>query len=551
VAGVLYLALRWSESVGQDDFLPYKADRWLLALAFVYGLSLTHHRTMLLWGPGLLVFVLWNQPGLVRRGWLLVKAAVLCLLPLLLYLYIPLRAWQLHETRVLAGLLPWITGSDFGGHLTEGLLQMDVPAQLARYTELLVRQYTWVGVGLGLVGFVWLLANRRRARFAALTGLSFVLLSMFALAYRYGDPSQATYNLHVYLLPAYLIWAVWMGAGVASLQSSVLSRLSAVSSWRPPVSWLLPTAVCLLPACLLLTTFPAVDMSRNDSVARYARAVLALPFERNALVFGEWDHITPLWYLQQVEGLRPDLDIVDAPVLSQDWTTYIAEQADAGRPVYFYRGPTRTDARYEVAAFGPGGYPVKPGLGGYTARTDRPFRDVGVPGLVRLVRVGDSRPSHPTAFDFAGRVMLVGYDAAASTPAGAPMPVTLYWRAGQADANYRVSLRLLDTASRVVAQMDKPSDDFYDYRYSMTHWPAGITIRDRYSLDVPPDTPPGTYTLEVRVYGDAGDLSVAPRGGPDTAARLGTVIVGPAAALVDTYGIIAQAETEGQRTCPR
>jgi hypothetical protein len=278
-------------------------------------------------------------------------------------------------------------------------------------------------------------------------------------------------------------------------------------------------------------------MSRNDSVARYARQVLALPFAPQAVVFGEWDHITPLWYLQRVEGIRPDLTIEDAPVLSQDWTTYIAEQADAGRPIYFYRGPTRTDARYDVEACGPGGY-------GYTARTDRPFRDVGVPGLVRLVRVGDSRPAHSTAFDFAGKVTLAGYDSAAEVRPGASLPVTLYWRAANPDADYRVSLRLLDATNRVVAQMDKPSDDFYDYRYPMTHWPADSTIRDRYPLDVPPDTPPGTYTLEVRVYGDAGDLIA--NGGPDTAARLGIVIVGPAAALVDTYGIIAQAETEVQ-----
>ncbi len=566
VAAVLYLALRWAEkpspipnplplpppprpspnsgggSLGEGRSQEERrghSDRWLLALAFVYGLSLTHHRTMLLWAPGLLVFVLWTQPRLLRRGWLMAKAAVLGLLPLLLYLYIPIRAWQLHDTRVLGGLLPWITGSDFGGHLVEGLVQMDVPTQLARYVDLLVRQYTWVGVGLGLIGLLWLFWPRRanasppcagpvpkvegegpgegsfsgetpwpaRTRFAALTGLSFLLLSVFALAYRYGDPAQATYNLHVYLLPAYLIWALWIGAGVAGLAAYLV---------EPGLSLLL----VLVPAFLAFTTYPAVDMSRNDSVARYARSVLALPFEREALVFGEWDHITPLWYLQQVEGIRPDLTIEDAPVLDHNWAAYIAEQAAAGRPIYFYRGPTRTDARYDVEPFGPGGY-------GYTARTDRPFRDVGVPGLVRLVpAANDGRPTHLASFDFAGQVVLVGYDAPADTPADWPLPIALYWRAGpHLNANYRVSLRLLDFAGRVVAQMDKPSDDYYDYRYPMTHWPADTTIRDQYQLNLETGTPPGTYTLEVRVYGDAGDLAV--NGGPDTAARLGAVTVAP------------------------
>jgi len=104
--------------------------------------------------------------------------------------------------------------------------------------------------------------------------------------------------------------------------------------------------------------------------------------------------------------------------------------------------------------------------------------------------------------------------------------VTLYWRAGpHLDADYRVSLRLLDSMGRVVAQMDKPADDFYDYRYPMTHWPTGQTIRDRYQLDLETGTPPGTYTLEVRVYGDAGDLPLSDGSGP--AARPGIVTVAP------------------------
>ena len=532
VAGVLYLALRWSETPSPDlppskGYSPAQpgdrggwgglrgghADHWFLALALVYGLSLTHHRTMLLWGPGLAIFVLWTQPGLLRRGRLLAKAALLCLLPLLLYLYIPLRAWQLDDQRVLAGLLPWITGSDFGGHLGAGFLQMDVPTQLARYTELLVCQYTWVGVGLGLVGLAWLLW-RRRVRFTVLTGLSFLLLSAFALAYRYGDPMQATYNLHVYLLPAYLVWALWMGAGATALLA-ITTRILQPAICRFAICLLF----ALLPLALLFTTYPAVDMDRNDTVARYARRVLAQPFAPDALVFGEWDHITPLWYLQQVEGLRPDLTIVDAPVLDRHWTAHIAAQADAGRPIYFYRGPTRTDARYDVEPFGPAAY-------GYVARTDRPFREVAVPGLAHLVRASSDAPAHTTAFDFAGRVTLVGFDAAMDVPADAPLPVTLYWRAGPAlEADYRVSLRLLDMASRVVAQMDKPADDFYDYRYPMTHWPADATIRDKYQLALSPGSPPGTYTLEVRVYGDAGELSV--NGGPGTAAQVGPVTVAP------------------------
>ena len=84
VALVLYLALRWAET------------RWpatLNLLAFTYGLSLTHHRTMLLFAPVLLGFVWWQEKSVlwrdVRR---LVRLLLLFLLPLLFYLYLPWAA---------------------------------------------------------------------------------------------------------------------------------------------------------------------------------------------------------------------------------------------------------------------------------------------------------------------------------------------------------------------------------------------------------------------------------------------------------------------------
>ena len=61
-------------------------------LALLVGLGLAHHRTIVLALPGAAVYLLWSVPGIwrPRRAWLLWLAALL--LPLLLYLYLPLRA---------------------------------------------------------------------------------------------------------------------------------------------------------------------------------------------------------------------------------------------------------------------------------------------------------------------------------------------------------------------------------------------------------------------------------------------------------------------------
>ncbi|NIN64846.1 MAG: hypothetical protein GTO63_09125, partial [Anaerolineae bacterium] len=63
----------------------------LYLLAFEYGLSLTHHRTMLLLAPAAIFFLLLVDRRLFTSRRLLARLAVLMLAPLVLYLYIPLR----------------------------------------------------------------------------------------------------------------------------------------------------------------------------------------------------------------------------------------------------------------------------------------------------------------------------------------------------------------------------------------------------------------------------------------------------------------------------
>ena len=144
----LYLLLRWEEArsqesgvrsqgsgvresggSGQSSFqLPASSfaassDRWLAAAALVFGLGMAHHRMIALLLPAALVFIFWTDPGLIRqpRRWV---APLLCaFIPLLLYLYLPIRGQtvtSLDGTFVptLAGTLDWITARGYSIFLT-------------------------------------------------------------------------------------------------------------------------------------------------------------------------------------------------------------------------------------------------------------------------------------------------------------------------------------------------------------------------------------------------------------------------------------------------
>ncbi len=110
---------------------------------------------------------------------------------------------------------------------------------------------------------------------------------------------------------------------------------------------------------------------------------------------------------------------------------------------------------------------------------------------------------------------------------GAAITVALWWTAGQPPPlDYSVSVFLLDAAGALVAQHDGPP---LDGRAPTSTWPPGALQFDAHTVHLPPDLPPGSYTLGVKVYwyGDGQPLPVETgQGAPGSFAPLGTLVVG-------------------------
>jgi hypothetical protein len=65
------------------------------------------------------------------------------------------------------------------------------------------------------------------------------------------------------------------------------------------------------------------------------------------------------------------------------------------------------------------------------------------------------------------------------------------------DRDYLVFTHLLGGDERIYGQHDKiAASDAYPTSY----WRKGTIIRDKYEIQISPDTPPGDYTLEVGLY---------------------------------------------------
>ncbi len=99
-------------------------------------------------------------------------------------------------------------------------------------------------------------------------------------------------------------------------------------------------------------------------------------------------------------------------------------------------------------------------------------------------------------------VRLLGYDlATTSIEPGGVLELTLYWQAlRQIEHFYAVFNHLIGPDGTVIAQADSwPQGGAYPTLY----WLPNEVVEDSYTIPVPPDTPPGEYTLQVGMYDGA------------------------------------------------
>lgn len=200
---------------------PYQYRNHILLLFFLVGLSLTHHAMTLLFIPGLLVYIwlvyrsFWRSPGLIV-GSLLVAA-----LPLLLYLYIPLRSgpeaspWyhqRLGDTTLMLYANDWQSFLDYvtGRSISIGFNGLaEALGGLPQALLLWRLNFNWAGLVLIVVGLA-ILVWRRSWPVLAVTGLYALFQGLFNFFYGIGD-------ILVYYIPLYLMAVIWIGFAAQSI----------------------------------------------------------------------------------------------------------------------------------------------------------------------------------------------------------------------------------------------------------------------------------------------------------------------------------------------
>jgi Protein of unknown function (DUF2723) len=290
VAALIHRALVWRAE---------RRDRDLLIGALLAGLALSNHLLAITVVPIIVLFVLVDaRARLVERPVLLLQAALLGLIGLTPYLFIPLRALA-GPAAIYGRFLTWegfaslVSGADFRGdmHFTSGesvvAAWQAIPDVVAQFEE---RSHPVFVYGALLGAAVLFVRN-------AWVGLLFtaiVAANVFFYANYVGD-------LEHYLLVTWLVCSVWL-AVLADWIVTRLERALPAAAEAPG-----PAVIALvLPVIMLINHWTTYDQSRNDSGERFARSVFrALP--PDAVLLSYWDSLTNLSYVHCIEGVRADV----------------------------------------------------------------------------------------------------------------------------------------------------------------------------------------------------------------------------------------------------
>lgn len=463
---------------------PNSLSLSLSLFSLAAGIGISHHASLAFLMVILGVYALWLRPGVLRRPWPLLVG----LLPLAAWLYFPLRAGAFGAPPRIAtvnGFLEHVLARGFAGDLFFFANPAALPDRLKIFLNILDFEFVRPGLLLIALGAVAAIVRAR--------GLGWALLAATAAHVFVSITYRAPQTVE-YLLPAYVLLGAWAGFGLAELEhwwrrmpahtrsAGASARTVAIRSLATgyvfAVGFFVIGIVFLAIPVQAFVTFPNYYWLAHDTSTRdYAEAVLS-GAPPGAVILSSWNWATPMWYLQQVEGQRPDVAVEyvapSGPSLAQNWVSEI-NAALPQRPVV-------------VTSFFQAEYRALP----------LHFIPLGPAWVVSTTRLMQGPRGLAGAQTF-GEWAFLGYRV--ESVSAQEVVVTAAWQPATAGGEVSLYVHLLDPAGQLHSQMD--------VRQAAGSYVAGEVLLDRYTLPLRPDAPPGAYQLTAGVYRPADGTQLA------------------------------------------
>ena len=342
MAMVTWLAVHW----GDDEPGPHR-DRWLILIAYLLALTSTNHMMGVLAAPAVAIYVLWTDWRVLTRPQVLLGVALAVAVGLTPnYIFLPIRAAQ----------YPAINEGEPIGFFSQALMdvlnrvqygkpsvfqrQADVVAQLGMYWQYWSWQFaknwgagarfaTAVFTVLGLAGLVQLVKKDRRAGLAAAAMFGTLTLALiFYLNFKYGysiypERTDITSEMRevrerdYFFLCSFAFFGTLVAAGIGTAMSAVAEYLKARAS--ESAAWMAALPVGLVALIPLLGNYASATRAGEFAARDFARDLLESVEPYGIIVTAGDNDTFPLWYAQEVEGIRTDVTVANMSLMNTEW----------------------------------------------------------------------------------------------------------------------------------------------------------------------------------------------------------------------------------------
>ena len=442
---------------------PKQQRRWLALLGLTLGLGLTHHPLTLFSWPAyalaFLFFAISPQRKLSHRAFWLTP-----LLPLLVglapWLYFPLCAPTLDPARwpsdmnTLDGFLNLVLARGLRVNLFHFPITWDSQWDRWRvFLSLAQLQYSWPLLLLALLGLVWWW-REGRWRWGCLLTIAFLTNYLFVI--------NSVQDVMAYLNGPFLLLGVLIIGGVCALLTQISARYAVL---------LLACYALLGVGWSLWRTAPQITLRHDGDAADYVQEVQArfVGKGEGAVLLNDWEHQTPLWYAELVEGAgfaSADLTPIFVSA-AKPWIDLVYERLSGGA-VYLSRWERSIfDAGFRLRPRGAVFQVVEPG-------------DASIPPELRLTGVSADAPH------------IVGYQLPDQTwQAGDLVPLTLALRTPITTTNIIMPIVML-------GELRYPFTT--DSHTLSPSWLPNELIVEPFSFALPFTLPAGRYPLRAQLY---------------------------------------------------
>ncbi len=339
IALVMWLVVRW----GDDAPGPHR-DRWLVLIAYVLALTSTNHLMGLLAVPALVVYVLWTDWRVVTRPTVLVGIALAAVVGVSLnYLWLPMRAAQyppINEGEPIGffsqALQDVLNRVQYG---KPGLAdrQASFPGQLANFWQYYSWQFardwgrlsglaTTIFTVLGLSGLWALWKSDRRAGLAGLALVGTLSLGLvFYMNFKYGYsqyPGQPSLPREVrerdyFFIGSFAVYGAFVACGLGALMQAIVDGLRDRGS--ATARWAAASPVLLLAFIPLFGNRVTASRAHETMARDFAYDILNSVEPYGILITAGDNDTFPLWYAQEVEGIRPDITLANLSLMNTNW----------------------------------------------------------------------------------------------------------------------------------------------------------------------------------------------------------------------------------------